>query len=80
MPVGHGVGYHCLFIIDFLKSSLVGASPPNIVLSSAWRLILSIPAAKEDYSDRFENLVLKHKLIEHLGKAHESISVAQIVK
>ena len=31
MPVGYGVGYHRLFIIDFLKSSLVGASPPSIV-------------------------------------------------
>ena len=41
---------------------------------------MRIPAAAEDYSDRFENLVLKHKLIERLGKAHESISVAQIAK
>ena len=39
-----------------------------------------IPAAAEGYSDRFEHLVLEHKLIERLGKAHESRSVAQIVK
>ena len=38
MPVGYGVGDHPLFIIDFLKSCLVGASPPSIVLSAARRL------------------------------------------
>ena len=31
MPVGYGVGYHRLLIIDFLKYCLVGASPPSIV-------------------------------------------------
>ena len=41
---------------------------------------MRIPAAADDYSDRFEHLVLKQKLIERLGKAHESSSVAQIVK
>ena len=80
IPVGYEVGYHRLFIIDFLKSCLVGAIPPSIVRSAARRLNSRIPAAVEDYSDRFEHLVLEHKLIERLGKAHESISVAQILK
>ena len=80
MPVRYGVGDHRLFIIDFLKSCLVGASPPSIVRSAARRLNLRIPAAAEDYSDRFEHLVIEHKLIERLGKAHESRFVAQIVK
>ena len=34
MPVGYGVGDHHLFIIDFLKSCLVSASPPSIVRSA----------------------------------------------
>ena len=80
IPVGYGVGDHRLFIIDFLKYCLVGASPPSIFRSAARRLNSRIPAASEDYTDRFEHLVLKHKLIERLGKAHESISVAQVVK
>ena len=45
MPVGYGVGDHRLFIIDFLKSFLVGASPPRIVQSAARRLNSRIPAA-----------------------------------
>ena len=79
MPLGYGVGDHSLSIINFLKSCLVGASTPSIVRSAARRIDLRIPAAAEDYSDRFEHLVIEHKLIERLGKAHESISVAQIV-
>ena len=71
---------HRLFIIDFLKSFLVGGSPPSIFRSAARRLNLRIPAVAEDYSDRFEHLALEHKLIERLGKAHESRFVAQIVK
>ena len=59
---------------------MVGASPPSIVRSVSRRLNSRIPAAAEDYYDRFEHLVLEQKLIERLGKAHELSSVAQIVK
>ena len=45
MPVGYGVGDHRLFIIDFLKSCLVGAIPPRIFRSAAKRLNSRIPAA-----------------------------------
>ena len=69
-----------LFIIDFLKSCLVGASPPSIIRSAARRLNSRIPAAAYDYCDIFEHLVLEHKSIERLGKAHESRSVAQMSK
>ena len=58
IPVVCGVGYHRLFIIDFLKSCLFGASPPSIFRSAARRLNSRIPAEAEDYSDRFEHLVL----------------------
>ena len=80
MPVGYEVVDHHLLVIGFLKSSLVGASPPRIVRSSARRLNLRISAAAEDYSDIFKHLVVEHKLIERPGMAHESSSVAQIVK
>ena len=70
IPVGYGVGDHRLFVIDFLKSYLVGASPPIIFWSAARRLNSRIPAAAEDYSDIFKHLVLEQKLIERLGKAH----------
>ena len=59
---------------------MVGASPPSIVRSAARRINSKIPAAAEDYSDRFEHLGLEHKLIERLLKVHGYSSVAQIVK
>ena len=70
ISVGYGVGYYRLFIIDFLKSCLVGAITPSIFILAARRLNSRIPSAVEDYSDIFEHLVLEHKLIERLGKAH----------
>ena len=69
MPVGYGLGDHRLFIIEFLKTCLVGASPPSIVRLAARRLNLRISAAAEDYSDIFEHLVVEHKLIERPGMA-----------
>ena len=48
MPVGYGVGDHRLFIIDFLRSCMVVASPPSIFRLAARRLNSRIPAAVED--------------------------------
>ena len=80
MPVVYGVGNHRLFIIDFLKSCLVAASPPSIVRLAARRLNLRILEVAEYYSDRFERIVLEQTFILHLGKEHELRSIAQIVK
>ena len=80
MPVWYGVEDHRLFIIDYLISCLVGTSPPSIVWLASRRLNSRKAASSEDCSDIFEHLVLEHKLIERLVKAHESRSIAQIVK
>ena len=29
MPAGYGVGYHRLFVLDFLTSSMIGKMPPR---------------------------------------------------
>ena len=51
MQVGYGLGDHCLFIIDVLKSCLFVTSPPSIVRLAARRLNSRIPAAADEYSD-----------------------------
>ena len=48
MPVGYGFGDYRLFIIEFLRSCLVDASPPSIVRSAARRLNSRILEAVED--------------------------------
>ena len=73
IPLGYGLG-------AFLKSCLVGACPPSNVPAAARRLNSRIPRATEKYSENFEQLVIEHRLIQRLGEAHESSSVAKIVR
>ena len=80
MPLFYGVGDHRLFIIDFLKSFLVGACPPSIVQAAARRLNSRIPRVAEKNLEKIEELVIENRLIQRLGEAHESSSVAQIMK
>ena len=72
MTAGYGIGDHRAFILDFLTSSLVGQTPPNIVRAAARRLNTTIPRAASNYVGRLEDLIVDHKLIERVGKAHES--------
>ena len=48
VPAGYGVGDHCLFVLDFLTSSLIGQTPPRIILSSARQLNTKIPSTKDN--------------------------------
>ena len=48
MPAGYGVGYHRLFALDFLTSSLIGQTPPRIIRSGARRLNTKIPSTKDN--------------------------------
>ena len=47
MPTGFGIGYHHLFVLDFLTSSLVGHDPPKIVRAAARRLNTQISSAEK---------------------------------
>merc|ERR1712086_1047263 len=72
LPAGYGIGDHRAFILDFLTSSLVGQTPTKIVRAAARRLNTAIPRAASNYVGRLEELIVDHKLIERVGKAHES--------
>ena len=48
MPAGFVIGSHCLFVLDFLASSLVGYDPSKIVMVEARRLNTQIPTAEEN--------------------------------
>jgi hypothetical protein len=43
MPVGYGVGDHCLFVVNFLAASMIGICPPKIVCPALCRLNTKIP-------------------------------------
>ena len=80
MPAGYGVGDHRLFIVDFLTSSLIGASPPRIVRAAARRLNTKIPGTAGRYSDKVEQQTLQHRVIERVGNAHETSRTKEEVK
>jgi len=71
MPAGFGIGDHRLFVIDIATDSLIGLQPMKIVRPKAWRLNNKIPGAASAYRDRLERLLLKHRIIERMGAAHE---------
>lgn len=71
MPAGFGIGDHRMFVIDLHTDSLIGLQPQKIVRPKSRKLNSKIPGAALAYQERFEQLLLRHRIIERLGKAHE---------
>ena len=80
MPAGFGIGDHRLFVLDFLTSSLVGHDPPKIVRAAARRLNTQIPSADKNYLERFEDLIIEHKIIERVGAANDTSTSKVMLK
>ena len=72
MPAGYGIGDHRLFVLEFLTSSLIGHESPKIVRAAARHLNTNIPSGELYYINRFEELIIKHKIVEIVGQAHEN--------
>ncbi len=72
MPVGYEIGDHHMIIVDIVKLSLVGDTPFRIQRLVLKRLNTKAPgggAAK--YIAMLESSIIRHRLIEHLSRAHE---------
>ena len=80
MPVGYGIGDHCLFVVDVLINSLIGTDPVRIVRPQARRLNTKIPGTVAAYNQELESLVLRHRIVEHMQRAHESGQPAESAK
>lgn len=72
MPCGYGVGDHRLFCVDFATSSLVGERPPRVLRQAARRLNTDVPHSEREYTARFEDKVIEHRLIERAHAIHET--------
>jgi hypothetical protein len=70
MPAGYGIGDHRLFIIDMHTSSLIGTAPPRARRASSRRLNNRLPHVAKKYAASLEANIIRHRLIEKLGKAH----------
>jgi hypothetical protein len=71
MPAGFGIGNHCMFVTDMLIDSIVGLEPQRIVRPKARQLNSKIPGTALAYIERLKHLLLRHCIIEQLGRAHE---------
>ena len=80
MPSGYGVGDHCLFVLEFLTSSLIVQTPLQIIRSSERGLNTKIPSTKDSYTNVLENLVVSHCLMERMVGAHNASSSIVLVK
>ncbi len=72
MPAGYGIGDHRLFLIDFCAKGIIRSHPPCIVRATSCRLNTRIPCIAAEYVRILEEKVIKHQLIERVGKAHIS--------
>ena len=71
MPAGFGVGDHRLFVVDFQEESLVGTAPFRIKRFASRRLNTKTSSgATQKYLRRLEKQLLRHRLIERLGRLH----------
>ena len=71
MPAGYGIGDHRLFVIDFATQDLIGINPPKIVRPTSRRLNTTLPGVANRYTKKLDELILRHRLIERMGEAHE---------
>jgi hypothetical protein len=72
MPVGFGVGDHCLFVIDFATTTLVGSATSTIVRPALCRLNTKIHNCAERYNNHLRRNILRHRLLERLVTAATS--------
>ena len=72
MPVGYGIGDHRLFVVNVLTNSLIGTDPVRIVRPQARRLNSKIPGTVAAYNQELETLVLRHRIVKRMGRAHKS--------
>ncbi len=60
MPVGYGVGDHCLFVVDFSTASMISTCPPKIVRPALRRLNTKIPGCALWYNWALRKNILCH--------------------
>ncbi len=70
MPAGYGIGDHQLFIIDLMAADIIGSAPPKVVRPASRWLNTKLPRVAATYSWLLEEKIIKHRLIERVGKAH----------
>ena len=74
MPAGYGIGDHRLFVIDLCETDITGKHRPAVVRPMSRKLITKIPGVANRYNEILESSIIKHRLIEKLGRAYRTKS------
>jgi hypothetical protein len=73
MPVGYGVGDHCLFVVDFATALLVGTGcSQQIVRPALHCLNTRIAGCALRYNKALQRNILRHRLLERMVKVASS--------
>jgi hypothetical protein len=71
MPVGIGIGDHRMFVIDVQEETILGTAPFRVIRFASHRLNTKVSNnATQKYLTKLEEGLLRHRLIEKIGKLH----------
>jgi hypothetical protein len=70
MPTGYGIGDHWLLAINIHTSTLIGTAPPRAHRAASRWLNTRLPHVSKKYATSLGGNILRHRLIQKLGKAH----------
>ncbi len=79
MPVGYGVGDHCLFVVDFSTASIISTCPPKIIRPALCRLNTKIPRCALRYNRALQKNILRHRLLEQMISVAESDDSKEVI-
>ncbi len=79
MPVGYGVGDHCLFVVDFSTASMIGTCPPKIICPALHRLNTKIPGCVLQYNRALQKNILRHQLLEQMISVADSNDSKEVI-
>jgi hypothetical protein len=64
MPVGFGIGDHCLFVINFATTTLAGSGTTTVVCPALRQLNTKIHGCADRYNKSLRRNILRHWLLE----------------
>ncbi len=71
MPAGFGIGDHRMFVFDVQKETILGTAPFRVKRFASHRLNTKVSnGATQKYLTKLEEGLLRHILIEKIGKLH----------
>ena len=69
-----------MVVLDLLTPSLVGHDPPKIVRVASRRLNTQILSTEKKCLEQFEDLIIKHRVVERVGAVNSNLKSKEMLK